>query len=115
MEETIILPEGLILGTIEEIEEEPILTNNTEEMIKQLGVYTTQISQDLPISVIQSFGIQRADLKDLNIGPLNEDQKKQLEDLLVDNSNLFAKDRELPGRTNIIKHKIFTGNAAPII
>ena len=61
------------------------------------------------------YNIHRSDLKDFNIGPLNNCQKKQLEDLLVKNGDLFAKDGEPPGRTNIIKHQIFTGDAAPIV
>ena len=51
----------------------------------------------------------------MNIGPLELEQQTKLEELLLENGDLFAKDGEPPGRTGIIKHKIFTGDAASIV
>src|SRR5215218_10549887 len=64
---------------------------------------------------MQSCRVERKDLNDLNIGSLDPGQQTQLEELILKNGDLFAKDREPPGRTGIIKHKIFTGDAAPIV
>ena len=114
-DETAILPEGFLLGHIEEIEDEPITVSNAKEMAESYGIFTQQANLGQSEVITSNYLIQEEDLKDLNIGPLNTNQKKLLEELLVQNGDLFAKEGEPPGRTGIIKHHIFTGDAAPII
>ena len=45
---------------------------------------------------------------------LTTDQASKVKDLLLKHSNVFAKDKNDLGRTDIVKHKINTGDTAPI-
>jgi hypothetical protein len=38
-DETVILPEGFLLGHIEELDDEPIVTNNPQETAESYGVF----------------------------------------------------------------------------
>ena len=85
------------------------------ELANSFGVFMEKVDQNYDLPIYQSFRIGRKDLIDLNIGTLDNQQKHSLENLLVKHGDLFAKEDEPPGRTNIIIYRIFTGNEAPII
>ena len=48
------------------------------------------------------------------VGPLNANQGRQFKQLLSEFADLFAKDMTQLGRTDLVKHKIFTENVPPI-
>ena len=88
---------------------------NSQELASAFGLSIQPVDQNSTVQEIQSYRIERKDLSNLNIGSLESNQQVKLEELLLKNGDLFAKDGELPGRTGIIKHRILTGDAAPII
>ena len=52
--------------------------------------------------------------KNVVIGELNETQKQQMEALLQKYAHLFANKKEELGRTNVVKHAIYTEEVPPI-
>ena len=58
--------------------------------------------------------IQIQEDKSVAIGELNEKQKQQLSQLLQKYAHLFASKKEELGRTNIVKHAIYTEEVPPI-
>ncbi|PKB96130.1 hypothetical protein RhiirA5_302543, partial [Rhizophagus irregularis] len=51
---------------------------------------------------------------DLHLGPLDYHQQNQFQQLLSDYADICAKSQTEIGKTNVIKHKIITKDAAPI-
>ncbi|EXX56591.1 hypothetical protein RirG_214770 [Rhizophagus irregularis DAOM 197198w] len=51
---------------------------------------------------------------DLHLGPLDYHQQSQFQQLLSDYADICAKSQTEIGKTNVIKHKIITKDAAPI-
>ena len=45
---------------------------------------------------------------------VSEDQKRQVKDLLLKNASIFSSSKNDVGRTKLIQHRIFTGDAAPV-
>jgi Spumavirus aspartic protease (A9) len=58
--------------------------------------------------------IQIQEDKSVAIGELDEKQKQQLSQLLQKYAHLFATKKEELGRTNIVKHAIYTEEVPPI-
>jgi hypothetical protein len=50
----------------------------------------------------------------LNLGPLDVHQQRLFQNLLMEHKDICAKSQTEIGRTNLIKHHIETGDAAPI-
>ena len=54
------------------------------------------------------------DLWERSKDELDEAQQLEVKSLLIDNASTFAKSKSDLGTTNLVQHKIFTGDAAPI-
>jgi TolA-binding protein len=52
--------------------------------------------------------------KDIHVGPLDHHQQQQFQQLLRDNIDVCASSQTDIGRTDLLKHKINTGNMAPV-
>jgi hypothetical protein len=52
--------------------------------------------------------------KDLHVGPLDDHQQQLFQDLIQNNHDICAASQTDIGRTNLIQHTIYTGDAAPI-
>ena len=51
---------------------------------------------------------------DLHVGPLTDHQQTQFQQVIATNEDICAKSQTDIGRTGLIKHQIYTGNAEPL-
>jgi hypothetical protein len=68
---------------------------------KNPAVFLAETVQDEPVPINQT-------------GPLDHHQQELFQALLNDHSDICAKSQTRIGRTNLIRHRILTGDAAPI-
>ena len=55
-----------------------------------------------------------AELLEINVTDMEKHQKKALEDLVQEFSDVFSTGKQDLGRTDWVYHSIYTGNQAPI-
>ncbi len=88
---------------------EPIVNVVEEETVLKCNNITTEeekMTNELPEHLHNLFTRSKEHL--------DETQQKGLRELLFRNQHLFAKNKSELGRTNLVKHSINTGDAAPI-
>jgi hypothetical protein len=66
-----------------------------------------------PAVYLAQTAVEKTTESNLHLGPLDVHQQKLFQQTLDENEDLCAKSQTEIGRTNIIKHKILTGDSAP--
>lgn len=121
--------DGLLVGrTLVDIDREELpvrllnLTNQPRKIKQGMEIAVCQAvqsvmgQQDLPTCVEMSTSLPNhlQDLYDRSVVCLTPDQRKQVHDLLCEYSDIFSQGSHDLGRTDLIKHKINTGDAPPM-
>ncbi len=112
---------GMKIATLEPLEPEKVqeivnLDNTEEENKPQISVNEIQIEEtqdtNLENQIMPEY-LQEL-WKESKEG-LNETDQKQVFDFILKNREIFAKSKDDMGLTNLVQHKIDTGDAAPVI
>src|ERR1700742_3021876 len=75
-----------------------------------MSVQKEKSQQEIP----KKEELQKTDNIPYIIGKLNTQQQKKFELLMKNHEDIFVKNKNELGKTNVVKHKIDTGNAKPI-
>ncbi|KAG9291134.1 hypothetical protein G9A89_013006 [Geosiphon pyriformis] len=65
------------------------------------------------IPIIKNYHFLEEKLSRINMAPLEPQQQRQLKQLIAEFADIFAKDNNDLGKTDIVQHQIHTGNAPP--
>ncbi len=106
-QETICVHEGTIVANFDPIceirtKEEPKKCNSVHAGANQNDVNSSQLPEHL------------VEMWDRSISDLNEDQQSRLQQLLMKHYDLFAKSKDDLGVTDLVEHRINTGDAQPV-
>ncbi|KAG9288061.1 hypothetical protein G9A89_017656 [Geosiphon pyriformis] len=105
-----------------------VLLNNLEIGVIYSNIFQQELPQTVPnFSEIighslpkinpnpssKNYHVVMEKLSQINIGQLKPQQWSQLKELIAEFANIFAENNNDLGRTNLIQHQIYTGNAKP--
>ncbi|KAG9291608.1 hypothetical protein G9A89_022027 [Geosiphon pyriformis] len=90
----------------EQIYENPQIVSNFIEIVKHTLLPNPNI-----ISTTENYHLLEEKLSRINMDPLKPQQQRQLKQLIAEFADIFAKDNNDLGKTNIVQHQIHTGNA----
>ena len=110
----IILPENLKISELYELFDSIQEVPNFREIVQHIGKTRLQNQENCPSSFYDNYMITAEDLPRINTGNLEPKQKDDLIKLIMEFSDIIAKDKDDTGRTNITQHRINTGDAMPI-
>ncbi|KAG9297058.1 hypothetical protein G9A89_001542 [Geosiphon pyriformis] len=61
----------------------------------------------------ENYHVVMEKLSQINMGQLELQQQNQLKELIAEFANIFAKNNNDLGRTNLVQHQIYTGDTKP--
>ncbi|KAG9287526.1 hypothetical protein G9A89_019587 [Geosiphon pyriformis] len=105
-----------------------VLLNNLEIGIIHSNVFQQELPQTVPnFSEIikhslpkinpnpssKNYHVVMEKLSQINMGQLEPQQKSQLKELIIEFADIFAKNNNDLGKTDLVQHQIYTGDAKP--
>ncbi|KAG9298681.1 hypothetical protein G9A89_012749 [Geosiphon pyriformis] len=87
-------------------DENPQIVSNFIEIVKHTLLPNSNI-----ILTTENYHLLEKKLSQINMGPLESQQQRQLKQLIAEFADIFAKDNNDLGKTNIVQHQIHTGDA----
>ncbi len=106
-QETICVHEGTIVANFD-----PICEISTKEEPKKCkSVHVAANQNDVNLSQLPEHLVE---MWDRSISDLNEDQQSRFRQLLMKHYDLFAKSKDDLGVTDLVEHRINTGDAQPV-
>ncbi|KAG9301954.1 hypothetical protein G9A89_020998 [Geosiphon pyriformis] len=98
---------GIIYSNIFQ-DENPQIVSNFIEIVKH-----TLLSNPNIIRTTENYHFLEKKLFQINMGLLEPQQQRQLKQLIAEFADIFAKDNNDLGKTDIVQHQIHTGDALP--
>ncbi|KAG9305124.1 hypothetical protein G9A89_007764 [Geosiphon pyriformis] len=97
---------GVIYSNIFQ-QEQPQTVLNFSEIIEH------SLPKISPRPSFENYHVVMKKLSQINMEQLEPHQQKQLKELIAEFANIFAKNNNDLGRTDLVQHQIYTGNAKP--
>ncbi|KAG9299843.1 hypothetical protein G9A89_003387 [Geosiphon pyriformis] len=89
-------------------DETPQIVHNLIEIVKHTLLPNPNITL-----IIENYHFVKEKLSQVNMGFLEPQQQRQLKQLIIEFADIFAKDNNDLGKTDIVQHQIHTENALP--